>query len=152
MGNPQHDQRVLGRPIEPLLPAAADQRRQRLDAGHVLLANGGDALGAAAIYDLLDREDRRCAVTIVVHGCHMDVRDGTLRGGDEWIDLWARQRGVRVEPVPPEPHLWGPGANAMRWRQALERGVHGVVLLPGADPVLERLAQHAGVPIRRPIK
>lgn len=153
MGNPPLRRLHLPERVSPPLPSPAEQRRQRLASGRVVIVCGGrEYPDRDRVFGALDLAHGRQAITLIVHGACMDPHTGELRGADRWADEWAREHGVAVERHPAEWHLWGHRAGPMRNKQMAEMGAHGCVAFPGG-PGTAHMCQQAerfGIPVWRP--
>lgn len=92
----------------------------------VLVCGGRTYTDRLAVFNSLDRLDKKTPVTCVIHGA--------ARGADTLARDWARYRGIPDLPFPAEWKKYGKSAGAIRNEQMIREGTpDGVVAFPGSE-------------------
>ena len=148
MGNPSINASIHEYPPAIPLPSAAAQRAERLAKGRVVIVSGAADYGDPdRVFAALGLAHARKPITLLVHGASFDRKTGELLGVDRWAEEWALVVDVKMEPHPADWRTWGLAADAIRCRQMVNAGAHGVVALPGVD---RSAAARCMVPVWRP--
>lgn len=111
----------------------------------VVVTGGRDFTDRDAVWGALDRRHARGGIVALAHG--------GASGVDRLADMWARNRGVPVEPFPADWRIRGKAAGPERNRRMLDTfKPDGVIAFPGGRGTADccRAADERAIPVWRP--